>query len=171
MYVLKSNVERLVDDSDPDCTMVSNIEPDCMISDQSPSTEWEPLSVLTDSQISGDGDIPACKKPKKSALDILLGPEETSGSFTIDDEIDMYLQLKPPARSTKIFEWWKVNEPRFPNISKLAKSILCIPATSTASERIFSSAGTTISKKRNCLKPENMDKILFLNKNFHILNE
>ena len=83
----------------------------------------------------------------------------------------MYLQLKPLARSTKIFEWWKVNEPRFPNISKLAKSILCIPATSTASERIFSSAGTTISKKRNCLKPENVDEILFLNKNFHILNE
>ena len=65
-----------------------------MISDLSSSTEREPLSVLTDSQISGDGDIPACKKPKKSALDILLGPEETSESFTIDDKIDMYLQLK-----------------------------------------------------------------------------
>ena len=168
---LKSNVERLLDDSDPDCTMVSDTEPDCMISDHSPSTESEAPSVPTDSQISCDGDIPARKKPKKSALDILLGPEETSGSFTIDDEIDMYLQLKPPARSTKIFEWWKVNEPRFPNVSKLAKSILCIPATSTASERIFSSAGTTISKKRNCLKPENVDKILFLNKNFCILNE
>ena len=39
VYALKSNVERLVDDSDPDCTMVSDIEPDCMISDQSPFTE------------------------------------------------------------------------------------------------------------------------------------
>lgn len=84
MYALKSNIERLMDDSDPDCTMVSDIEPECMISDQSPSIESEALSVP-----SCDGDIPAHKKPKKSALDILLGPEETSGSFTIDDEIDM----------------------------------------------------------------------------------
>ena len=37
--------------------------------------------------MTSDGDIPACKKLKKSTLDILLGPEETNG------EIDMYLQL------------------------------------------------------------------------------
>ena len=171
MYALKSNVERLVDDSDPDCTMVSDTETDPMISDLSPSIESEALSVPTDSQMSCDGDIPARKKPRKSALDILLGPEETSESFTTDDEIDMYLQLKPPGRSTNIFEWWKVNEARFPNISKLAKCMLCVPATSTAAERVFSAAGTTISKKRNCLKPENVNKILFLNKNFYILNE
>ena len=36
VYTLKSNVKRLVDDSDPDCTVVSDIEPDCIISDQIP---------------------------------------------------------------------------------------------------------------------------------------
>ena len=59
----------------------------------------------------------------------------------------MYLQLKPPDRSTKLFEWWKVNEPRFPNISKLAKFILCISATSIASERIFLQLGLLLRNK------------------------
>ena len=147
MHALQSHIERLVDDSDPDCTMVSNTEADCLINDQSPSTESEVLLIPTDSQITSDGDIPPCKKLKKSALDILQGPEETSGSFTVNDEIDMYLQLKPPDRSTNVFDWWKVNELRFPNIIKLAKSMLCVPATSTAAERVFSAARNTVSKK------------------------
>ena len=102
----------------------------------------------------------------KVTRDILLGPEDNSeGNVTIADEVEMYLQSKSPPRSTNIFEWWKLNEPRYPNIARLAKSMLCIPATSTAAERIFSSAGITVSKKRSCLKPENLDKILFLHKN------
>ena len=69
--------------------------------------------------------MPAAKKAKshkQSALDILLGPEENSeGNVSIADEIEMHLQSKPPPRSTNIFEWWKVNEPRYPNIARLAK--------------------------------------------------
>ena len=68
MYVLKYNVERLADNSDPDCSlMVSDIELYCVISDQSPSIEIEALLVPTDSQISSDGDIPANKMLKNSA--------------------------------------------------------------------------------------------------------
>ena len=162
MFALETNIER-VDDSGRGSTRVSDgcDKDDCLIIDQNP---------CDDSQSISDADVPPCKKLKKSALDILLGPEETS-SFTIDDEIDMYLQLKPPARSTNVFEWWKVNELRFPNISKLAKSMLCVPATSTAAERVFSAAGNTVSKRRSCLKPENIDRILFLNKNFYMLSD
>ena len=59
----------------------------------------------------------------------------------------MYLQLKSLDRSTNVFEWWTVNEPRFPNISKLAKSMLCVPAISTAAERVCSAARNTIKKE------------------------
>ena len=45
----------------------------------------------------------------------------------------------------------------------LAKLMLCVPATSSAAERVFSAAGITVSKRRSCLKPENIDRILFLN--------
>ena len=64
-----------------------------------------------------------------------------------------------------VLEWWKLNESRFPNIAKLAKAVICIPATSTPSEKLFSAAGDVVNKRRACLNPENVDVILFLNKN------
>ena len=92
----------------------------------------------------------------------MLGPEENGEeNVNLADEVEMYLQSKLPPRNTNIFEWWKMNEPRYPNIATLARSMLCIPATSTAAERIFSLAGITVSKRISCLKPENVDKILF----------
>ena len=91
----------------------------------------------------------------------MLGPEENGEeNVNLADEVEMYLQSKSPPRITNIFEWWKMNEPIYPNIGTLARSMLCIPAMSTAAERIFSLAGITVSKQRNCLKPENVDKIL-----------
>ena len=48
-------------------------------------------------------DTPLAKRCKKSALDILLGPEENEESFTIQDELDMYLQVKAPSRQVNIF--------------------------------------------------------------------
>ena len=138
---------------DPDCTMADDV---VLISQESQETLHQ-----EDSQ--GD-DMPAAKKAKghkKSALDILLDPEENSeGNVSIADKVEMYLQSKSPPSSTDIFKWWKLNEPRYPNIARLAKSMLCIPATSIVAEQIFSSAGITVSKRRSCLKPENIDKIL-----------
>ena len=80
-------------------------------------------------------------KVTRNLLKIFCWVQKT-GNVTIADEVEMYLS----SRSINIFEWWKLNEPRYPNIARLAKSMLCIQATSTAAERIFSSAGITISK-------------------------
>ena len=40
--------------------------------------------------------------------------------------------------------------------------MLCIPATSTPSERVFSAAGNTVVKKRACLDSETVDELVFL---------
>ena len=45
----------------------------------------------------------------------------------------------------------------------IAIKYLGIPATSVASERLFSKAGELICKKRNRIKSKNVGKILFLN--------
>ena len=57
MYALHSNIEILMDNSDPGCTMVNDTETDCLISDQtyqSLSAESERLLILTDSQMTPD---------------------------------------------------------------------------------------------------------------------
>ena len=51
-------------------------------------------------------------------------------------------------------------------LAEIARRLLCVPASSTASERLFS---TAVSKIRNSLKPENVDALLFLNKNCSLL--
>ena len=62
-------------------------------------------------------------------------------------------------------KWWKEHSAGLPDLQKLAKRILCIPATSTPSERVFSTMGIIISKLRNRLSPSTAEAILFLKKN------
>ena len=59
-----------------------------------------------------------------------------------------------------LLSWWKANELKYPILSKLAKRYL-FPATSVASERVFSSAGDLVSAQRSCLRSEHVDKLLF----------
>ena len=48
----------------------------------------------------------------------------------------------------------KANAHRYPVWASLARDHLAIMASSVSSERAFSSAGITISKRQNCLKPD-----------------
>ncbi|BBN02288.1 hypothetical protein Mp_2g14090 [Marchantia polymorpha subsp. ruderalis] len=58
--------------------------------------------------------------------------------------------------------WWKIHQNEFPVLSRLARSVLTIPASSAKSESNFSDAGNTMSKKRNLLHPSKLDDLMFL---------
>ena len=65
------------------------------------------------------------------------------------------------------FEFWSLRKkegvllPLFP----VATKFLCVPATSVPSEQLFSAAGDLIREARSRLSPDNVDMLLFLNKN------
>ena len=80
-------------------------------------------------------------------------------------EIELYLQDGDDAIDVGAMQWWSKKAALYPNIAKLAKTVLCIPASSVESERIWSLAGNIITKKRASLLPENLDMLLFLNHN------
>jgi len=75
--------------------------------------------------------------------------------------LNQYFAEKVDTRDTYPLQWLKINEFRFKTLAKVARSILCVPATSTASERLFSTAGLTVINPRSCLKPENVDALIF----------
>lgn len=81
------------------------------------------------------------------------------------EELQSYLQESESSIHTNPLNWWRDNGNRYPNISKIAKKYLTIPATSVPSERVFSTAGDIITAERSRLSPENASILIFLSEN------
>lgn len=116
-----------------------------------------------------------------SLLDILLesggSSEEEEGQLEEDintqvrNEVQAYFAEKPLPKEGNPLTWWKTNQEKFPTLAKLAKSFLCIPGTSTPSERLFSAAGNIVCKKRASLSPEHVNMLTFLHSNTKFLEK
>ena len=100
---------------------------------------------------------------KKHALDILLGDEDTqeSNEETVKNELLQYLADKPPSRDNQPLLWWKTNEHWFSRLTKVARSWLCIPATSTPSERLFSKQAQLFQRREILLNPKMLMSFYF----------
>ena len=59
-------------------------------------------------------------------------------------------------------EWWKARAHSYPHLQAAARKVLCIPATSAPSERVFSQAGLTIANQRARMLPQNANNLVFL---------
>ena len=80
------------------------------------------------------------------------------------DELDRYLlfEFNKAKENVESLEFWRNHQNQFPLLSKLARSIFSIPATTTNVEREFSKAGWILNQRRSSLKPDEVDKILFV---------
>lgn len=88
-------------------------------------------------------------------------PSEVASS-----EVERYFTEAPlPLTCKNPLTWWEMRTTQYIHLSSLAKKILCIPATSVPSERVFSVAGNIINEKRSRLKPDNVNKLIFLYEN------
>jgi len=82
-----------------------------------------------------------------------------------DVELTRFLQEEPVDASSDPLMWWRDNHKRFPLVAKLAQKYMCICATSTSSERLFSTAGNIVTPVRSCLKPHKVNMLVFLSRN------
>ncbi len=87
----------------------------------------------------------------------------------IEAELNSYLQAPDADSETNPLVWWKINSATYPRVSLLAKRYLCIPATSSPSERAFSTGGNIVSCHRAALKPDTVDRLVFLAKKIIIM--
>ena len=83
------------------------------------------------------------------------------------DELATYLAL--PQKKFKndwgVLDWWRDNEPLYPNLAVMARQYLGCPATSATVERLFSSVGIAFSNKRKRSKANTLAAMMFTHAN------
>ena len=92
-------------------------------------------------------------------------PGQDGRDDAVRNELLAYFREKQIPKDKNPLQWWKENETKFPALAVVAKSYLAAPVTSTPSERLFSAAGSIVSKKRASLTKEHVDMLTFLHSN------
>ena len=118
-------------------------------------------------------EAPPPTKKSKSLVDLLLSKSRkspasqpisatTSLEVRIRRELDLYLTLPSVSSECYVLGWWGSHMAELPLMATLARYVLCVNASSVASERLFSLSGHIVSKRRNSLKPSMVDMLVFL---------
>ena len=131
--------------------------------DQRETTQTETVDKSQDPKIKEEFPEPEAKRLKsehESSMKFLMGNFYIIDSDDEEDEVEAYFSEK--RSNTEPLQWWKVNQHRYPNLKVLAQRFLAIPATSTPSERVFSSAGNTVVPNRASLDSGTVDELVFL---------
>ncbi len=126
---------------------------------------------------NGEEPIPDDKEPtpkvRKLAGDLFLDDdedeemEEEEQGETGKSEVEEYLLLSqiPFTMAFDLLSWWKSRSIMWPNLSKMARQFLALPATSGCVERLFTAGGVMHGDLRKRLKEDTLGIQLFVNKN------
>ena len=88
------------------------------------------------------------------------------------EELRRYQRLPMLGKDENPLAWWRnqaAGVQGLPGLAALARSVLCIPATSAPAERLFSEAGLTITAVRATMKAENAECLTFLRGCWHVV--
>jgi hypothetical protein len=94
-------------------------------------------------------------KADKNDKKVLL-QEDTRKRARPDGEVKHDVGLLP---------WWKIKSTNFPILARTARAIFCIPDLNSMPKCTFSSASNTHTNKRNVLKPNTLNALLYFRYN------
>jgi hypothetical protein len=114
---------------------------------------------------------PLTPPPKLSYEDIMKKKLVARGADRATEKPYRELQPLGFAERVNILKWWKANESVYPRHARLARRYLAIPASSAPCERLFSTGGRVLEKRRATLKPSTARAIVFLHDNRHLLDD
>lgn len=140
-------------------------------------------SDTTQAVVPSTSTVPVRKTKDTSSSQLLLKLAKKHCSYNstgfqnedaIDQETWKYLAAADPTELNDdgdLLSFWKKRTTSFPLLSTLARAMLCVPATSTPSERVFSVAGLVLTAKRSRLMPQRVNKIIFIHDNYHVCKD
>ncbi|CAN6228584.1 unnamed protein product, partial [Urochloa humidicola] len=87
-----------------------------------------------------------------------------SPTIEVPSELENYLKkgLIPRTETLDILSWWKSNSVEYPTLSRMARDVLAVPASTVASESAFSTGRRIISDLRSRLTPKNVEALICL---------
>ena len=128
------------------------------VSDQLDQQPLRPRPVLPDS----DDSAPATKRSRLTAIDEFDDDDQSQ-----QDDMSEIQRYKTSAVNLSgcvdLMSWWNENTTLYPGLSVVARNVLCVMATSAASERNFSLAGHVVSARRSRLNSSSVNNILLMN--------
>lgn len=120
----------------------------------------ESVESSSEEQTSSSNDTGTEKEDQNSMFDIVN--ESIQTQRVERGELDIYLEEQKAPSHIQPLEFWKINNGRFPILSRIAKIILAIPATSAGIERVFSIAGNIAAARRARTSVKNMAAVLMI---------
>ncbi len=89
----------------------------------------------------------------RSDLDELLGMSTASMDFDVasvegESQLQAYMQVQQVPNDTDPLMWWKEHQQEFPDLTRMARQYLAVPATSGSPERFFSRVGLVQNEQR-----------------------
>ena len=125
----------------------------------------------TDEPIAGPSNS---KKPRTGPVSSLFNGitwpkqrKQLSRSQLVESELRRYQDEESIDLDANPLVWWNSRLCQYPLLIRLVRKIWSHPATSVCSEQVFSAAGNVVTKKRARLLGENVDKLVFLNRNIN----
>lgn len=98
--------------------------------------------------------------------------EEGEGAETeLKNEFSVYEKMPEISAGEDPLTWWSTHETTLPHLAQFAKKYLCISASSSASERVFSTSGLICSARRARLTEEHIDMLVFLAQNLKVAKQ
>ncbi len=88
--------------------------------------------------------------------------DRNSGGSTIQRHLQEYLQFEAQSEHETPLQFWKQKVAQYPELRKIALSLLAVPASSGASERMFSIAAWLCADRKNRLDGEHLRNQVFM---------
>jgi len=110
-----------------------------------------------------------CFETERDEADLRAGTEQQPmQQNAMELELEKYLTTMPtPADpDADILAYWKAHAEVVPYLASFARSILCIPASSASSERVFSAAGNIVTHKRSKISSSKTEQLVYIHDNY-----
>ncbi|OMP10317.1 hypothetical protein COLO4_04623 [Corchorus olitorius] len=96
------------------------------------------------------------------AIKLFMRHQRESGLQANKTELEIYLkeEMKQQGAAFDVLSWWKLNGPRFPILSCLARDVLAVLVSTVASESAFSTGGRVIDVYRSSLNSKMVQALI-----------